>query len=73
MSKTGDTLYLHVLEWPETGSLVLNGINSKVTSAIYLTTGTKAEYSQAGDTVTFALPSEPVDQYDTVIKVIVAD
>jgi alpha-L-fucosidase len=68
VSKTGDTLYLHVLEWPETGSLILNDIDSQVTSATYLATGAKAEYSQDGDTVTFTLPSEPVNQYGTVIK-----
>jgi len=70
VSKTGDTLYLHVLEWPETGSLELNGIDSRMNSATYLATGAMVEYTQAGDTVTFTLPPEPVDQYDTVIKVV---
>jgi alpha-L-fucosidase len=71
-SKTGDTLYLHILEWPPTGTLTLNGIGNKVTSANYLATGARSEYLQAGDTVTFTLPSEPVNPYDTVIKVTVA-
>ena len=72
VNKTGDTLYLHVLKWPRAGTLVLNGIDSNVTSATYLATGTEAKYVQTGDTVTFTLSSEPADQYDTVIKVTAA-
>jgi alpha-L-fucosidase len=68
VNKTGDTLYLHVLEWPQAGALVLNGIDSNVTSATYLATGTEAKYVQPGDTVTFTLSSEPANQYDSVIK-----
>jgi len=72
MNKKGDTLYLHVLEWPETGSLVLSGIGDKMTSATYLATGAKAEFEQEDDSVIFTLPSEPVDQLDTVIKLSLA-
>ncbi len=68
VNKTGNTLYLHVLEWPQTGFLELNGIDSHVTSATYLATGAEAEHVQAGDVVTLTLPSEPIDQYDSVIK-----
>ena len=48
---------------------VLDGIDSNVTSSTYLATGAEAEFVKVGDTVTFTLPSEPVNQYDTVIEV----
>lgn len=72
VNKTGDILYLHVLNWPQADPLILNGIDGKVKSATYLATGANTEHTQAGDTVTLTLPSEPVNQFDTVIKVIIA-
>jgi len=68
-SKTGDTLYLHVLKWPETGSLVLEGANQKITSVTYLANATSAEYVRQDGVVTIQLPSAPLNPYDTVIKV----
>jgi len=68
-SEKGDALYLHILDWPETNSLTLNGLTGQVTSAIYLVNGASAEFVQDGDTATITLPAEPLDQYDTVIKV----
>jgi hypothetical protein len=47
---------------------VLDGIDSNVTSATYLATGAETKYVQTGDKMTLTLPSEPVNQYDSVIK-----
>ena len=71
VSKTGDTLYLHILEWPEVGTLKLNGIDGKVTAASYLATGAKAGFSQVGNSLTVTLPSKPANQFNTVIKMTV--
>jgi len=38
VSKTGDALYLHILDWPDTNSLTLNGLRGQIMSAIYLVT-----------------------------------
>jgi hypothetical protein len=46
-----------------------NGALDQVTSANYLTNGVAAEFVQEGDALTFTLPVEPLDEYDTAIKV----
>jgi len=69
-SKMGDTLYLHVLEWPDTGSLTLNGVADQVTSANYLTNGVAADFVQTGNALTFTLPVEPLDEYDTAFSLL---
>jgi alpha-L-fucosidase len=69
VSKDGKTLYVHILEWPETGSITLNGLPSKAASATYLANGENAAFSQQGDVLKFKLPSRPLNEYDTVVKV----
>lgn len=73
VSKDGKTLYLHILQWPESGKITLNHLPTKVTGATYLANGTKSEYRCSGDSVTFTLPAKPLDAYDTVIKVMLSD
>ncbi len=68
-SKDGKTLYVHILEWPEAGSITLKDLSSKATSATYLANDEKAEFSQDGDVLKINLPAEPLDEYDTVVKV----
>ena len=36
----------------------------------YLTNGEKADFVQEGDTLKFTLPAQPLNEYDTVVKVI---
>ncbi len=73
VSKDGKTLYLHILEWPESGKIELTDVPSAVTGATYLANGTKAEYQCNSDRLTFTLPAKPLDAYDTVIKVKLSD
>lgn len=67
-SKDGKVLYLHVLDWPSEGYLNLTGIRSTVTDAEFLADGTAVDYSQTADGLRIQLPTEPLDEYDTVIK-----
>ena len=65
--KTGDTLYVHVLEWPTGGSLEIEGV-SGVTTASFLANGQAVSFSQNGEQLTLSLPDEPLDRYSTVVK-----
>jgi alpha-L-fucosidase len=67
-SKDGRTLYLHILEWPKSGTITVNGLGFKASEAVYLANGKKASFSQDGDSLTVKLPEKPVDEYDTVVK-----
>jgi alpha-L-fucosidase len=72
-SKDGNVLYLHILSWPERGTIALSESPVNATKAIYLADGKNADFTQDGRTLNFALPPEPVNQYDTVIKVTLAE
>jgi len=69
VSKDGKKLYLHVLEWPESGTVSLNKITAKVASACYLANGKKAKFVQKENTLKFSLSKAVLDEYNTVIKV----
>ena len=68
-SKDGKTLYLHVLEWPQSGKITVEGLPSSASSASYLANGKEASFSQRGETLEITLPAESLDEYDTVVKV----
>lgn len=68
-NKAGDTLYLHILQWPESGTISLSGLSADVVSAKYLAGGKSAEFKMEKGTVMISLPSTPVDKLNTVIKV----
>ncbi len=69
VNQQGNVLYLHVLQWPETGRLTLSDVPVKATAAAYVANGKKADFTQDGSTLKFTLPTESLNQYDTVIKV----
>ncbi|WP_411826811.1 alpha-L-fucosidase [Luteolibacter sp. AS25] len=69
VSKDGKTLYLHVLEWPESGEISISGLSANAESATYLANGEKAEISQTEGDLKVSLPEAPLNEYDTVIKV----
>ncbi|MFC1765054.1 alpha-L-fucosidase [Planctomycetota bacterium] len=70
VSKDGKTLYLHILKWPESGTLRVAGLESKATSASFLANGKKADFEQDTHTLKIKLPTKPLNQYDTVVKVL---
>ena len=68
-SKDGKTLYLHILEWPTSGTITVNGLANKAKAAVYLANGEKADFSYADATLKVSLPKEPLNEYNTVVKV----
>ncbi len=69
VSKDGGTLYLHILEWPESASITVSGLSSAAASAVYLADGGKADFVQKGAILKITLPAKPLNEYDTVVKV----
>lgn len=69
VSKDGKALYLHVLEWPESGLLVVNDLSAAALAASYLVNGEKAEFSQEGNVLKITVPAKPLNEYCTVVKV----
>jgi len=69
VSKDGKTLYLHVLNYPKSGSLSIEGLEGKATAVNFLETGDATEFIQAENKLTITLPSDPVNKLNTVIKV----
>ena len=69
-SADGKTLYLHVLEWPESSSITVDAVSSKAAAATFLQTGDEAAFSQEGNTIKVTLPEKPLAEYDTVIKLV---
>jgi alpha-L-fucosidase len=68
ISKDADTLYLHILKWPESGNVTLEGLESSVNTSVFLANGKNVAFKQSGKTVEFELPSKQPNKYDTVIK-----
>ncbi len=71
--KDGRTLYLHILEWPESGRIAVKGLTAKVVSARFLATGENAGFTREGGVLSIALPAGPLNEYDTVVKVQLAE
>jgi alpha-L-fucosidase len=60
-------------EGPESGTITVNGLSATATSAVYLANGEQADMVQEGDALKITLPAAPLNEYDTVVKVIFAD
>ncbi|MDB2687163.1 alpha-L-fucosidase [Mariniblastus sp.] len=69
VSKDGKTLYLHVLEWPESGEIFANRVSGTATAAAFLENGEALSFIQKDTTLKFELPKKPLNAFDTVIKV----
>lgn len=70
VSKDGKMIYLHIMEWPKSGAVIVSGLSSTATAAIYLENGEKADLVQEGDVLKINLPAEALNEYDTVVKVL---
>ena len=76
LSKDGKTLYLHVMEWPADGKLVVEGVTPKVESVTFLSpkaAETKIALTQDGANLNLTLPGTAIDPHDTVVKVSLAE
>ncbi len=65
-------VYLHILNWPGT-SFRFEGLESEVTAAHFLANGNEVPFRRDGAALEFTLPAEPVDPYDTVLALDIAD
>ena len=65
-------LYFHIVNWPGE-SLKITGLESKVKKAWFLVNKQDVDFEQNGNVLTFALPPQPLDPYNTVIVVEIED
>jgi hypothetical protein len=71
-TRKGGTLYLHVLDWPTSGELVVGGLKPKVKSAYLLSDPNRSPLavSRLGALdVRIAVPNQPPDAVDSVVVV----
>ncbi|MDA9260354.1 alpha-L-fucosidase [Puniceicoccaceae bacterium] len=69
ISQDGKTLYLHILEWPVSGSISIEGLPAKAQAVHFLANGSEADFEQTGETLKIELPAKPLDPYASVVKV----
>ena len=65
----GATLYLHVFDWPNDGTLQVPGLKNKVTSARLLATGQTLKVAAGDDGAALTVPAASPDPIDAVIEV----
>jgi alpha-L-fucosidase len=65
----GDIVYLHVFDWPSTGTLQVNGLSREISAVSVLTTGAKLRFKQEGSGVTINVPPAAPDPNDSVIRI----
>jgi alpha-L-fucosidase len=65
----GNSIYLHVFDWPKRPQLEIPALKAGVSQVIILATGEKLHYEQRGDRVTIAVPPQPPDPYDSVLEI----
>lgn len=63
----GETLYLHVFDWPADGKLLLPGLKNQIESATLLATGEKLKTSFSADGVTVFVPATAPDKISSTI------
>ncbi|MBU2950897.1 alpha-L-fucosidase [Tamlana agarivorans] len=68
-SKKGDVLYLHILNIPVSGEILLNHMPSKVTGVSYLENGVSVPFEQDNDGVRIKVSNSIKNSLDLVIKV----
>ena len=69
VSKDGKTLYLHIMDWPESNSITVTEMPASAKAAEFLASGTEVPLQQDDKTLEIKLPAEPINPYDTVVKV----
>jgi alpha-L-fucosidase len=66
-TRKGNTLFLHVFRWPESGTLTVPGLKTAVRAASVLATGTPVTVTTAPEGIQLERPVAP-DSYATVIE-----
>jgi alpha-L-fucosidase len=65
-------VYLHIINWPGS-KLRFEGLESEVTKATFLANGADVTFARDGAALVFDLPAQPVDPYNTVLVLDIAD
>jgi alpha-L-fucosidase len=61
------TLYLHVFDWPGSGTLIVPGLTNSISSACLLATGGQLDFSRSGDDVEVKVPATPPDEISSTV------
>lgn len=71
ITQKGNTLYLHVYQWPKDGKLIVGGLTAPIVKAFFLTQPkNNVPFKKINETdVAFTLPASMLDTLNTVIKV----
>lgn len=67
VTEKGNTLYLHVFDWPADGSIMVPGLKNKVSSAVLLATGTRLVTSSGAEGVTVTVSGSAPDPISSTI------
>ena len=62
----GNTIYLHVFEWPK-GELVVNGAKASILGVRLLATGKSLPFTQKGDRLAITVPAAAPDAHASVL------
>jgi len=65
----GDTVYLHVFDWPSAGTLHLSDFSGQVGAVSVLATGDKLQFKQETSGATINVPPAAPDPNDSVIRI----
>jgi alpha-L-fucosidase len=68
-TRKGNTIYLHVFDWPADGTLKVPSVGSQPASASLLGADATLKIENAADGFTIKLPTSPVNRIASVIKV----
>lgn len=66
-TRKGNTVYLHIFDWPEGGSLQLAAASLRVSSVRLLASGQALRFRQKRGQIQIEIPKRPLDQNDTVL------
>jgi alpha-L-fucosidase len=67
VTQKGDTLYLHVFDWPADGKISVAGLKNKINSATLLATGAKLKTASNAAGVTVFVPGAAPDKISSTI------
>jgi alpha-L-fucosidase len=68
-TRNGNTVYLHVFDWPADGRLQIDGLNSGVASVHLLAGSQQLTFHKHGDQLQIEIPRQAPDENDSVLAV----
>ena len=63
-----NTIYVHIINWPDNGILQIPYSGTKIKAATYLATNKKVDFAQDNGLITINRPDNTQDEIVTVIK-----